>query len=286
MHLSCLLGCAALGLLAADGADDLVPEAGLAAVGQDDECPDGMLNEGGSCALSLRQLRVAGAKSLAAEVGNQTQIDTPNPDLEDLGGVPGGWGEAATFSDELTENMTLQAQAGWWGGSCASYGCLDYYASWHGCQCNAACVQHHSCCGDYWDKCSHHYAPAPPPPPAGKQVVYKLYHQTSPEAASLIVKNGFRPGTQGWCGGGIYFATSPQATTTKAIGPDSHKGAMLEAMVDVGRVKYMGKYCDRQLDGWKVAGQGYDSVSFDPGDGQEYIIYDKAKVLSVKQVSM
>lgn len=112
-----------------------------------------------------------------------------------------------------------------------------------------------------------------------------LYHQTSPEVAALILKNGFKPGTQGWCGGGIYFATTPEVTNTKAIGPDSHKGFIIEAQVDVGRVKHMSKTCDRSLTGQTLQNEHYDSVTFNPGDGAEYIVYSKDRVISTKKYS-
>merc|ERR1740139_1455854 len=101
-----------------------------------------------------------------------------------------------------------------------------------------------------------------------------LYHQTGNSVGPIILRTGFRPGRSGWCGGGIYFATTAKATFTKAIGPDSHKGFMIEAKVDVGRVKYMPRHCDRGLRGSTLSRWGYNSVTFNPGDGAEYIVYD------------
>jgi len=95
------------------------------------------------------------------------------------------------------------------------------------------------------------------------------------------LQGGFRPGTQGWCGGGIYFATSPGATYHKAIGPDSHLGYIIGAKVDVGRVKYMGKTCDRSMTGSKLHRSGYDSIHFNPGDGVEYVVYSRARIISM-----
>jgi len=112
-----------------------------------------------------------------------------------------------------------------------------------------------------------------------------LYHQTSPEIAALILKSHFKPGKEGWCGGGIYFATSPEATNTKAIGPESHTGFIIEAQVDVGKVLHMSKTCDRSMTGQKLQSMNYDSITFNPGDGDEYIIYSSDRVLSMKQYS-
>ena len=59
---------------------------------------------------------------------------------------------------------------------------------------------------------------------AGLGWVKTLYHQTTPSAGKSILKNGFRLGHVGWCGAGIYFATSVQATSGKIKGPDSGAG--------------------------------------------------------------
>jgi len=308
------LGLSALAFAAAEGSAEgvgLKSSTIVSATDQEEECAAGAA---GDCALSLRQLRALPAQQAAlqqdpppqaeaaAAAANATQEDTSHygavpGDLPD--GVPGGWGEAADFAgsfsgglrhggnhSENPANATLGSMGRW--GSCQQFGCITYYAPWLGCQCNLGCEKHGSCCYDYGSRCAHHYHhqhhPAPAPAPAGHQKILTLFHQTSAEAAELIVQNGFRPGTQGWCGGGIYFATSIEATNTKAIGPDSHKGQMLQAQVNVGKVKYMSASCDRGLSGQQVANEGYDSVSFNPGDGQEYIVYDKNHVLSVKKV--
>jgi len=112
-----------------------------------------------------------------------------------------------------------------------------------------------------------------------------LYHQTSPDIAKLILNSAFRVGTQGWCGGGIYFANSPADTETKAIGPDSHKGFIIEALVDVGHVLDMNSTCDRQMSGPKLWARHYDSIRFDPGDGMEFVVYESDRVLSMKAYS-
>lgn len=113
-----------------------------------------------------------------------------------------------------------------------------------------------------------------------------LYHQTGSQFGPLILQNGFRPGTRGWCGGGIYFATSRKATYGKAIGPDSHKGFMIEAQVQIGRVKHLSKTCDRRMTGAKLSRWGYDSITFNPGDGAEYVVYASSRVISTRQVSL
>ncbi|CAJ1365215.1 unnamed protein product [Effrenium voratum] len=132
--------------------------------------------------------------------------------------------------------------------------------------------------------------------------VKTLYHQTSKHAGPIILKHGFRRGRVGWCGGGIYFALSPGATYGKAVGVDSHQGFMIEAKVDVGHVKYEKPWCtssrrcwgialqqairciDSSYQGGRFAGQGYDSLYFNPGDGGEYMIWDSSRVISMRRV--
>eukprot|EP00438_Fugacium_kawagutii_P022527 Skav225100 [mRNA] locus=scaffold621:555304:562822:- [translate_table: standard] len=129
-----------------------------------------------------------------------------------------------------------------------------------------------------------------------------LYHQTSTSAGPQILRHGFRRGHIGWCGGGIYFALSKGATYHKAVGVDSHHGFIIEAKVDLGRTKYMPKYCtsspkcwgrpvhqairclDRSYQGGHFQSDGYDSIYFNPGDGGEYMIWDSSRVLSMKRV--
>lgn len=101
-----------------------------------------------------------------------------------------------------------------------------------------------------------------------------LYHQTSPALGRLILRSGFRPGSAGWCGGAIYFATSPGATTRKAIGAQSHKGFMLRCQVSVGKMKNLDRRCSG---GRQALGSGY-SVHFNPGDGDEFVVSNGGRV--------
>lgn len=220
------------------------------------------------------------------------------------GGLPGGWGEAAEYEreQEVSATMGASSDVATMGSSsdlkpaaassfaaCWIYGCSDAYVKGRKCQCNSGCVRYGSCCWDYYSSCARHPAPTPAPwhshrtPSPSAWNIKTLYHSTSTEAGPFILRGGFRPGTQGWCGGGIYLAETVDATKTKAIGPDSAQGFIIEATVNVGVVKYMGKTCNRQLTGQQVAAEGYDSVSFDPGDGREWVVYNKDKILSVKR---
>merc|ERR1711920_791303 len=97
---------------------------------------------------------------------------------------------------------------------------------------------------------------------------------TSPKRGSLILLMGFRPGSQGWCGPAIYFAKTPQDTYHKAIGPDSHKGFIIEAQVDLGRSLRLGRQCTRyQRFSQTRNGGRYDSIVFNPADGDEFVVF-------------
>jgi len=116
-----------------------------------------------------------------------------------------------------------------------------------------------------------------------------LYHQTSSWAGNSILKTGFRPGSpESICGSAIYFSPTAHDTDWKAV---SGRGFMIEARVDLGRVKRMPKTCDRSMNGWKLKHMGYDSITLDRGGYIEcrrvrhcieYVIYDKSRVLSMK----
>lgn len=121
------------------------------------------------------------------------------------------------------------------------------------------------------------------PEKCGDRKILTLYHQTSPHICDLILQDNFRVGKVGWCGGGIYFAMDAQATNNKCIGPQSNKGCILQVRVDVGRTWFKGNTCNRSLLGKDVLAAGYDSVSFDPSDGQEYAVYQNSQILSIRR---
>ena len=110
--------------------------------------------------------------------------------------------------------------------------------------------------------------------------VKTLYHETSPEAATKILASSFRPGSSGWCGGAIYFYTSPKIPKSK-LGPDSQTGAIIQAEVDLGTNIQLDKKCDGAND----ARNKYDSVSFNPGDGLEYLVFSPDRIISMSRYS-
>jgi len=142
--------------------------------------------------------------------------------------------------------------------------------------------------GSGWHHHHHH---------SGGGNIMTLYHQTSPAICNSILSGGFRSGSIGWCGGGIYFAGSPGGTYGKAVGVDSHHGCILQARVNMGRVKHMGRTCISSSRCWGKTVNfaihciahgirrqpGYDSVIFNPGDGTEFMVWDPSRVVSVRR---
>mmetsp|Transcript_37709 Transcript_37709/g.46700 ORF Transcript_37709/g.46700 Transcript_37709/m.46700 type:complete len:207 (-) Transcript_37709:31-651(-) len=136
--------------------------------------------------------------------------------------------------------------------------------------------------------------------------LWRLYHVTSPSIGPNILKYGFKAGHAGWCGGAIYFGNSAQETKWKAVGQDSHQGYLIEAMVDVGHVRQMPWNCytsikciethpgleghvsclSRHYYGNSLRHEGYDSIVFNPGDGNEIVIWDKHRVKSMRHIPM
>jgi len=112
-----------------------------------------------------------------------------------------------------------------------------------------------------------------------------LYHTTSLKVAHLIVKGGFRPGKSGWCGGAIYFINHPHLPRSKYAPGVTQNGAILEAKVEMGR---MASGFDRRCKGYGGTGvsaakrAGYTSIKFNPGDGDEFIIWNPSQVKSVR----
>lgn len=87
-----------------------------------------------------------------------------------------------------------------------------------------------------------------------------LYHQTSREAANEIIRRDrFYRGTGGAAGGGIYFATTKEATHAKA----HSRGVILRAKVRLGRVLHASPGEYRDMTFTKLQSMGYDSIRID-----------------------
>merc|ERR1712203_7422 len=127
--------------------------------------------------------------------------------------------------------------------------------------------------------------------------VMTLYHTTSSTVAEAIVASNFRPGSNGWCGGAIYFLDFPGLPTAKMDPVHSQTGAVIEATVDLGKVCVIekpagcldgssGKCCPAPNGaGFGTTGAalaGCNSIKWNPGDGWEYVIWEPERVLSKK----
>jgi len=110
--------------------------------------------------------------------------------------------------------------------------------------------------------------------------VKTMYHMTSPSAAEAILASSFRPGSSGWCGGAIYFSPTPNIPDSK-LGPDSQRGAIIEAQVDLGTMRHLNSACLNQ----EEARNCCDSITFNPGDGEEYLVFSADRVISMSRYS-
>jgi len=212
-----------------------------------------------------------GTEAEAAPVLNRT-VNTSS-DLEGTL-LPGFAPGAENLSEAvLASNMTLL------GASVDDCGCLRGRQGWSTPQRRcvwgaktdareaAACRSRHN----------PHQGPAPAPVHGN---IMTLYHTTSRDIAKKILASGFRPGRAGWCGGAIYFYNSPHMPRSK-LGPDSHDGAMIEAKVDMGRMAHLNSECSGHSD----AERHYDSITFNPGDGNEFVIFSNDRVISMRRYS-
>jgi hypothetical protein len=106
--------------------------------------------------------------------------------------------------------------------------------------------------------------------------VVRLFHCTTVSNAAAIKSNGFKCGSRGIAGGGIYFAWSLEDAARKS----HHSGVVLECEVDIGRVHYAGFMGDPSLNLERLKESGYDSVLIprngDPGT--EFCVYKPSRV--------
>jgi ubiquitin len=106
----------------------------------------------------------------------------------------------------------------------------------------------------------------------------RLYHCTSRSNAASIKSSGFRCGSGGLTGGGIYFAESISDASRKA----RQNGVVLECEVNLGRVMDVGFNGNDSLSLSSVRQQGYDSVRI-PRNGTEYCVYEPHRVTFVRE---
>lgn len=207
------------------------------------------------------------------------------------------------------------------GGTCLLRSCSMYMRHMT-CQCNSGCKQYANCCPDYdyfcgerttttttipWWLTTTIRTPSPWFTPAttvftttttkttttqlsfhGTSTVEgeikTLYHTTSRDVAQLIVKGGFRPGRGGWCGGAIYFIDHPHLKKSKFNPKTTKTGAIVQAHVRMGSMAHLDHRCNGHGGHGVHAARntGYNSLTFNPGDGDEYVIWDTQQVMSVR----
>jgi len=109
--------------------------------------------------------------------------------------------------------------------------------------------------------------------------VKTLFHQTDATAAAAIVAGQkFKRGNGGSAGGGIYFATSVEATARKAM---SH-GPVLQADVCLGNVKHISGN-DQHITFTSLRDEEFDSVKTTHfQSGPEYIVYNFDQVTNIR----
>jgi hypothetical protein len=100
------------------------------------------------------------------------------------------------------------------------------------------------------------------------------YHATDAAAAASIRANGFRCGSSGLAGGGIYFATSAQDASRKS---NHGKDVVLTCQLDLGRTLTLDQHGDPTMTLHKLNGMGYDSVKI-LRNGDEYAVYEPSRV--------
>merc|ERR1712187_803522 len=75
-----------------------------------------------------------------------------------------------------------------------------------------------------------------------------------------------------------YLKKTKFASTTKT-------GAIIEANVDMGHMAKMDKRCTAQFGRgtWSAKSHGFQSLTFNPGDGAEFVIWDSSRVISTRR---
>eukprot|EP00930_Biecheleria_cincta_P004685 TRINITY_DN105603_c0_g1_i1.p1 TRINITY_DN105603_c0_g1~~TRINITY_DN105603_c0_g1_i1.p1 ORF type:complete len:330 (+),score=19.54 TRINITY_DN105603_c0_g1_i1:99-1088(+) len=127
--------------------------------------------------------------------------------------------------------------------------------------------------------------------------IMTLYHMTSPQDAQLIMQSNFRPGSGGWCGGAIYLVNTPSLPRTKFNPQTTKSGAWIELKVNMGTMCQMHRTCNDGRSGRCCVGStgysgvdgaqgaGCNSMLWNPGDGNEYIIWHPEQILSKRVCS-
>jgi len=278
---------------------------------QNDECSSDM-----SCALSALQMKGKQmlmdlpACSTTTELNAECSLSLSPDDNAELGAGAeaslGGDGEADLGSSPIRH----YARGCWRACGRRSGMCEGYCGSGNACcrygfpgqprECQQPrfwpIIHKHTCVQTRW----HPAAPAaqgsvPQSGPIQGNNVRKMYQMTSPQNALSIINGHFHVGSGGWCGGAIYMIDHPHLKTSKYNPRTTSTGAYVEITVNLGKLcRYhrtcndgrSGKCCTGQDGSHGIAGAaaaGCNSIVWDPGDGDEYIIWNTQGVIS-KQI--
>ena len=104
----------------------------------------------------------------------------------------------------------------------------------------------------------------------------RLFHCTTKSNAAAIRRNGFKCGSSGIAGGGIYFAASVKDAAKKS----HYNGVVLECELDLGRIYDVGFDGDPSLNLERVRAMTCDCVRI-PRNGEpgtEYCVYEASRV--------
>lgn len=128
--------------------------------------------------------------------------------------------------------------------------------------------------------------------------IQTMYQMTSPANAKSILGSKLHAGSVGWCGGAIYVMNKPLLQHSKFNPKTTTTGAWLAIEIDMGKMCRMSRpprcndgatgYCCKGPDqevhyGTKgAAAAGCNSIVFNPGDGDEWNIWDASQIKSKK----
>jgi len=226
---------------------------------------------------ALRSLGEVSPEAAAATDSTVSSTPAPEPSLQATGFESGSWGSSSSSSIVTGGGNwgTITTETSSSGGSHSSSSSSSSGGSW-----KVTNPSHRDWQDLAWDTAwGTIWAQPWNWGHAAESDVVTLYHQTSRDAARSILKGGFRPGKRGACGGGIYFATTPEGTYRKNTGAGRHRGVILEAKVHVGKVATDTK-CVGSMTGEKLWKQHFGSISFDKGT--EFVVYSPKQVASVR----
>jgi hypothetical protein len=111
--------------------------------------------------------------------------------------------------------------------------------------------------------------------------VRALYHMAAYDVADRILGGeGFKPGTSGLAGAGIYFATTNSDCVHKAQARGG-RFKIIQTRVWLGRVRTIPAHGQSGITLASLQKEGYDSVFIPRGGGDEFVVYDPAQTVPI-----